>query len=340
MIQISLPPNQQLAAPGKWPVVGEKSPRSSSEPWSVSVSGLVERPWVWFLDELRELPQVELTVDIHCVTRWSKLGQRFSGVSLRTILDMSGILPQAQFASFVARSERVHSTSLRLSDALDLGVLVALEYDGSPLEESHGGPIRIVTPDRYFYKSVKWLERIELLTEDRLGFWESESGYHNTADPWKEQRYLAANLDRNLVKSLLEARDFSNRDLRSINAAGMNLSGLNARNALLRDADFRNAKLQGACFDNGNLSNAHLEGADLRNTSFKNADVEGADFRGSDLRGADFTGASLFGATFCPISNEIPPGDAIMDASTIIPPETIEVLTPEQQAFVLAKLSS
>src|SRR5205085_4547294 len=140
-----------------------------------------------------------------------------------------------------ARSERGHSTSLPLADALALDTLVALTHEGAPLEPIHGGPVRTVVPERYFYKSVKWLERIELLAEDRLGYWEAEAGYHNNADPWLEQRYMAPNLDRLLVSSLLAARDFSNLDLRSIHAAGMDLRGLNARNSLLRDANLRGA---------------------------------------------------------------------------------------------------
>src|SRR5437764_12146484 len=106
-----LPPNQALAAPGKWPVVGEIFPRFSDEPWTVSVGGLVENPRVWLLEELRAQPQIERAVDIHCVTRWSRLGARFSGIPLKKLLDESGPLAEARYISFVARSERNHSTS-------------------------------------------------------------------------------------------------------------------------------------------------------------------------------------------------------------------------------------
>jgi DMSO/TMAO reductase YedYZ molybdopterin-dependent catalytic subunit len=337
----ALPPHQQLAAPGKWPTVGERAPARRADPWQVSVTGLVACPRSWTLDQLRSLPAVECVIDIHCVTRWTKPGVPFGGVLLRHLLDLCRPLPEARFVSFVARSERNHSTSLPLADALELDTLVALTAEGRPLDESHGGPVRTVVPGRYFYKSLKWLERVELLAEDRLGYWEAEAGYHNVADPWREQRYLAAHLDRREVREFLARREFSGRDLRGIEAGGLDLTGLAARGALLRDAHFERAVLRGACFDGSNLSNAHLEGADLRGATFLGGDVEGADFRGADLRGADFTGASLFGATFCP-----EPGDiagwkpAQIDRTTRLDAAALDALTPNQQAFVRGALAT
>ena len=336
---VGLPPNQQLVAPGKWPLVGEKTAGPGPDEWRVSVTGLVREPLAWTVEELAKWPQVTRIVDIHCVTRWSKLGTQFGGVSLARLLERCSPLPEAQFVSFVARSERGHSTSLRLEDALQLESLIALPHEGEDLKAQHGGPVRVVVPGRYFYKSLKWLARIELLAEDRLGYWEAETGYHNHADPWREERYLAPSLDRRTVQVLLETRDFSGRDLRSLDAAGRELDGLNAQNALLRDADFRNARLARANFRKANLSNAHLEGADLRGADFTGADVEGANFRGADLRGVDFTSASLFGCTFCPepmeeSSNEPSFGPALLDAATHMDDAAIEALTPTQQAFV------
>jgi DMSO/TMAO reductase YedYZ molybdopterin-dependent catalytic subunit len=182
----ALPPNQQLVAPGKWPVVGEKASRADAAPWRVDVTGLVAAPRGWTLDELRALAPVEQVVDVHCVTRWSQPGMRFGGIPLARLLEPCAPLPSARFVSFVARSERAHSTSLPLAEALDLGTLVTLTRDGEPLAPAHGGPVRTVVPGRYFYKSLKWLERIELLAEDRLGYWEAEAGYHNRADPWRD----------------------------------------------------------------------------------------------------------------------------------------------------------
>ncbi|HEV2761509.1 MAG TPA: molybdopterin-dependent oxidoreductase, partial [Pyrinomonadaceae bacterium] len=103
---VKLPPNQQLAAPGKWPVVGERAPRRDDAPWSVSFNGLVAAPKTWTLEELNAMPQVEQAIDIHCVTRWSKPGAKFAGVPLARLLDACEPSPQARFLSFVARSER------------------------------------------------------------------------------------------------------------------------------------------------------------------------------------------------------------------------------------------
>ncbi len=335
-----LPPHQQLAAPGKWPVVGERAPRREDRPWRLEVAGLVAEPRSWTLEGLRALAWVERDVDVHCVTRWSVLGARFGGVRLLELLEACAPRPEAQFASFVARSDREHSSSLPLTAVRELDPLVALTHAGAALDAAHGGPVRLVVPGRYFYKSVKWLERIDVLAEDRLGYWEREAGYHNEADPWREQRYLAPELDRQQVRNVLAARDFSGRDLRGIDAAGRDLEGLDARGAALRDARFQRAVLRGACFDGANLSNAHLEGADLRGARFRayegvTADLEGADFRGADLRGADFTGASLFGVTFCPEPGDREPwGPARMNATTVIGEEAVAALTPLQQEFV------
>ena len=332
-----LPPNQQLAAPGKWPLVGEREPdvKCVGKPWSLTVEGLVAQPCSWTLEELRAMPQLERVIDIHCVTRWSKPGARFAGVALGALLEACRPLPQARFLSFVARSSRGHSTSLPLQDALQLDVLVALEYEGQPLSSEHGGPLRTVVPQRYFYKSLKWLERIQVLSEDRLGYWEREAGYHNAADPWREQRYIVPDIDNVQHRRLLQKRDFSGQDLLGVQAQGRDLSGLNARRARLRDAHFEEAILQKACFDEANLSNAHLNGADLDGASFKGADCEGADFRGARLHGADFSGASLFGATFTPETpDDADQRSAGLDGSTRIEPHALEQLTPVQQAFV------
>jgi DMSO/TMAO reductase YedYZ molybdopterin-dependent catalytic subunit len=167
------------------------------------VSGLVAHQRTWSLEELRDLSQIETRIDIHCVTRWSKLGAYFGGVLLQTLLDICQPLPQARFVSFVARSTRRHSTSLSLKDVLWLGTLLALSYEGQPLTQEHGRPIRTVVRDRYFYKSLKWLEEIRLVAEDELGYWEKEAGYHNEADPWREQRYIVPDLDNTLYRPSL-----------------------------------------------------------------------------------------------------------------------------------------
>lgn len=324
---MNLPPNQELAAPHKWPVVGERAPRADDSPWTVTFSGLVERKLSWSLEDLLVMPRVTRAIDIHCVTRWSKPEAVFEGIPLSLLLDAAKPLPEAKFLSFVARSERNHSTSLPLADVLALDAFVAFSYDGQPLEPIHGGPIRMVVPGRYFYKSLKWLERIEVLATDRLGYWEGEAGYHNVADPWREERYIASSIDRRLALQLISSRDFSDRDLLSIAAENMDLAGLNAVRALLRNANFQSANLSNADFTDANLSNADLRGASLIGARLLRTDAEGADFRGADLRGADFTGASLFGATF---------DGSVIDASTRFEESSLTALSPAQQEYVRA----
>ena len=334
-----LPPGQQLAAPGKWPAIGERSP-DAGRAWTAAIGGEIERPLSLELAELQAMPQTRRTIDIHCVTRWSKLGVEFGGVPLETLLDLARPRAAARFISFVARSQRGHSTSLALADALSLKTLVALEADSRPLEEIHGGPLRVVVPGRYFYKSLKWLERIELLADDRLGYWESEAGYHNQGDPWLEQRFLAPSLSRQEMAEALARRNFSGRDLRSIDARGRDLTGLVARDALLRNADFRDCRLQHARFDGANLSNAHFERADLRGASFAAADVEGANFAGADLRGADFAGASLVGVSFGAAEAQTngPEFTAKLDRSTQFDAASLDQLVPVEAAFVAAAI--
>ena len=338
-----LPPRQQLVAPDKWPIVGERTadPHRCTEPWRLTISGMVASTRSWSLEDLHALPQVERAIDIHCVTRWSKLGITCGGVLLRTLLDACPLLPHAHFLSFVARSARSHSTSLPLVEALQLETLVVLTVAGRPLPDEHGGPIRTITPGRYFYKSVKWLEHIRVLETDELGYWEREAGYHNEADPWQEQRYIVAQGDPSTTRRLLQRKDFSGRRLLGLHAAGRNLVGLNARGATLRNANFADACLRHACFEGANLSNAYFAGADLRNASFRSTpgqitDVEGADFREADLRGADLTGVALCGVSFCPDEDEPGRRAALIDRTTRIAPEDLEVLTPRQRAFVLA----
>lgn len=331
-----LPPNQALAAPGKWPVVGENAPADSAEPWSLTIGGLVGQTMRWSLDEVQALPQQELLTDIHCVTRWSRLGVRFTGVRLADLLALAGgATPEARFITFIARSSRAHSTSLPLTTALDLGTLIAFTHQGQPLETIHGGPVRTIVPGRYFYKSLKWLTHIALLAEDRLGYWEGAAGYHNNADPWAEERYIVRGIDRVALGRMLQARDIAGRDLLGLTARLMSLPGLNARGALLRNADFTQAELDGADFQGANLSNAHFAGARLNGANFTGADLEGADFRGADLRGANLTGASLFGATFTTEPTDPQPqASANIDTTTTLALADLDRLSPAQRAFI------
>ncbi|MFN5321398.1 MAG: pentapeptide repeat-containing protein [Planctomycetota bacterium] len=341
-----LPPNQQLVAAEKWPVIGERTPAAGHLP-QLKIHGEVAAPQCLSVDQLECLPQSTLQLDLHCVTRWSKFDLVFTGVLLADLLEVIQPKSTAHYVSFIAHSERRHSSSLTLADALRLKTLIATQVGGQPLPVEHGGPIRNLVPNRYLYKSVKWLCELEFLAEDRLGYWEAESGYHNTADPWLEQRYLAPSLDRRAAAKLLESRDFSGHDLLSIDASQRELNGLKAVAALLRNANFRLSQLQQADFSGANLSNAHFEGAVLRGANFSGADLEGACFTGADLRGANFTGSSLFGASFfsaAPAGLADSPqagqgtGFARIDQTTMIPPECLPPLTPEQLAFVTTAL--
>ncbi|MDG1875665.1 MAG: molybdopterin-dependent oxidoreductase [Mariniblastus sp.] len=331
-----------MVAPGKWPIIGEREPAALDKPWNLKLLGQVKNEIELSLDQLSNFPQTSFTIDIHCVTRWSKFDVTFSGVLLRDLLETALPTEDAKFASFIARSTRDHSTTMEIQPAITCNTLIATHVEGQPLETAHGGPIRSVVPDRYFYKSVKWLDRIELLAKDRLGFWEAESGYHNSADPWQEQRYMAAGIDRRLSIQLIAKRDFSNHDLRSIDCSDRELNHLSAHSASLRDAKFNRTQLIGADFSNANLSNAHFVRANLRNADFTNADVEGADFSGADLRGVDFSGSSLIGSSFFQPaeSNSVSgqPIAAIIDSSTTLPDEIISPLFPAQLEYVKRQL--
>ncbi len=330
-----IPPNQQLVGPSRWPFVGERTCGPGKPEWILQVGGLVERPFALSLVELSKLPQTSKSIDIHCVTRWSKLDVEFSGVLLIELLYRAVVCANAKFVAFVARSTRNHTSSLHLDDALELETLIATHVDGGLLPSEHGGPIRGIVPGRYFYKSVKWLERIELLAENQLGFWEATSGYHDHADPWLEERYMAANIDRRLARQLIESKNFSGQDLRSIDCSQRDLSGLNARGALLRDANFSRCQLREADFSDANLSNARFSAADLHGANFAKADLEGAEFAGADLTGVDFRGCSWFGTSFC-IDDDAGnfTAGAKFDRTTKFDQAAVEQLTDHQRRFV------
>lgn len=333
----ALPPGQQLVSGDKWPLVGERTSAPPPATWTLAIHGSVARPVRWTLADLQQLPQVRPTVDIHCVTRWSKLGVPFTGVLLRDVLQAVGVDSAARFVSFQSHSTRGHTSSLSLATALELGTFLAWEVDGQPLPALHGGPLRNIVPGRYFYKSVKWLCGLELLAEDRLGYWEADAGYHNQADPWLEQRYLAADLDKRQAKQLLATRDFTGLDLRGFQAADRELEDLIARDAKLRDANFRGCRLQRADFQGANLSNAHFQHAKLVDANFQGADVEGANFCQADLRGCNFTGASLFGASFVAENWQVLP-EAHWQAADLtgvrLTTEQIESLATSQVAYL------
>jgi DMSO/TMAO reductase YedYZ molybdopterin-dependent catalytic subunit len=147
---------------------------------------LVENPFELSYDELRTLPASEWRGDIHCVTRWSKKDTHWKGVLFKTLVERAKPLPSVTHV--VQHGDNEYTTNLPLEAMLDDDVLVAYEYEGAPIEPIHGGPVRLFVPKKYFWKSAKWVNGIEFLDHDRRGFWEVR-GYHNDADPWKEERY-------------------------------------------------------------------------------------------------------------------------------------------------------
>jgi DMSO/TMAO reductase YedYZ molybdopterin-dependent catalytic subunit len=152
----------------------------------MSVDGLVEEPRTWSWEEVQALPGSEYAGDIHCVTTWSKFDVAFSGISVDDLLTTVGVQPEAAFV--MAHSSTGYTTNLPLSDVTGGKAWIVWEHDGKPLAREHGGPVRMLVPHLYFWKSAKWISRLELMIEDQPGFWE-RNGYHDRGDPWREQRY-------------------------------------------------------------------------------------------------------------------------------------------------------
>jgi len=180
-----LPPGQYLTE--KWPVLHAGTvPRTDLSTWDFKITGEVAEPLTLTYDELQALPQTEITVDIHCVTRWSRFDTSFRGVHWRELAALVRPKPSARFV--LAQAEQGFTANIPLEALEDDKSLIAWEADGAPLEAEHGWPLRLVVPSRYFWKSAKWLRGLELLSADQPGFWE-RYGYHNDADYRKEQRY-------------------------------------------------------------------------------------------------------------------------------------------------------
>jgi DMSO/TMAO reductase YedYZ molybdopterin-dependent catalytic subunit len=180
-----LPPGQYLTE--KWPVLHAGSvPDTDLAAWDLRVFGEVENPITLSWDELNALPKAENVQDIHCVTRWSRFDARFGGVHWRELAKLVRPKPSARFV--VAHAEQSFTSNVPLEFLDDDNALLATEADGEPLTPEHGWPLRLVIPGKYFWKSAKWLRAIELRATDEPGFWE-RYGYHNDADPWREERY-------------------------------------------------------------------------------------------------------------------------------------------------------
>ena len=181
-----LPPGQYDVG-SDWPVLtAEVTPRIKPENWSITVDGLVRTPTTWSWDEAHQLPPSRFEGDIHCVTTWSKLGTWFDGVSVDSLLEVAGPLPEAAFV--YVRSSTGYATNLPLADVTGGKAWIVWSHENQPLTIEHGGPVRLIVPHLYFWKSAKFVSRITLMDHDELGFWE-QNGYHDRGDPWLEQRY-------------------------------------------------------------------------------------------------------------------------------------------------------
>jgi DMSO/TMAO reductase YedYZ molybdopterin-dependent catalytic subunit len=307
------PPPGQIETT-RFPLVGERSPSPElSDPtsWILEVGGLVENPFTLTLPGYMALHHQKLEFDIHCVTSWSREGSRWSGVPLSVLFDEARPQSRGAFVSFSAYSSRDHHTSLPLAVAKSSSWLVH-EFDGESLTSEHGGPVRVVTPGKYFYKSLKWVRSIEVLSEDRLGWWEVNSSYHNNADPWAgDQRFTSGSIRPEQADRFLEAANYDKYrgkvllglDLRRWRPSSSDLRRLYLKNCDLRGVDLGSVDLRECNLSLSNLSGANLAGADL-----SGSDLEGADFTDANLTDADlsasalsatrFEGAAADGATF------------------------------------------
>ena len=180
-----LPPHQRLTT--DFPILHfGKVPEFDMRTWDFRAEGLVENPVRLSYDEFLALEKTADVSDFHCVTGWSRFDNKWEGVRFRDIAKMVKPKTSARFATI--ECDGGYTTSLPLTELMEPDVLLAYIFDGEALEPAHGGPLRLVVPKKYAYKSAKWVRRVVFTEEQQLGFWE-ERGYSNTADPWKEERY-------------------------------------------------------------------------------------------------------------------------------------------------------
>jgi DMSO/TMAO reductase YedYZ molybdopterin-dependent catalytic subunit len=179
-----LPPGQQAVE--KIPDMGGTPGTATAANWSLRVHGEVERPVVLSYKELLDLDQVHIVCDVHCVTGWTLLDARWSGVRLGTVMD--SVKPRRNGKFIIFEAAGGYTSNVPIRDAQQENVILAHSFFGGKLPRAHGAPVRVVIPDRYFYKSAKWLEAVKVTSQDEPGSWES-SGFSNSADPWKEERY-------------------------------------------------------------------------------------------------------------------------------------------------------
>ena len=196
-----LPPGQSITK--KWPVLHYGDvPAIDLARWRFEIEGLVENPISLTYDELTALPRRSTLCDIHCVTRWSRLDNRFEGASVADLLARAR--PRAEATHVIVRAAQGFTTNLPLADLDRPENLLAWKHDGVDLTPEHGWPLRLVVPHLYFWKSAKWVRGFELLSEDEAGFWE-RNGYHMRGDPWREQRYSSEEVNQQAINSFRNA---------------------------------------------------------------------------------------------------------------------------------------
>jgi DMSO/TMAO reductase YedYZ molybdopterin-dependent catalytic subunit len=180
-----LPAGQYLTK--KWPILSyENTPKQLPPDWKLKITGLVENQFELTWEEFLALPHTTLTSDFHCVTTWSRYDNTWEGIHIRAILQKAKPLPAAKFV--LAHSWTGYTTNLPIENLDDDDVMIVFKHDGEDLAAEHGGPVRLIVPKLYAYKSAKWLDGLEFLERDHPGFWE-QRGYHNRANPWNEERY-------------------------------------------------------------------------------------------------------------------------------------------------------
>ena len=180
-----IPPGQYQT--DKFPVLSLTAPPPfDPRTWRLTVSGLVEKPASWSWDELLQLPAVELDADFHCVTRWSRLDNVWTGILATTLRDL--VRPRPEATHVVQHGAEGYTTNLKLADFFTADVMLAYKHDGAFLPPEHGAPLRVITPQLYAWKGAKFLTGLEFLPQDQIGYWEAR-GYHNHGDPWSEERF-------------------------------------------------------------------------------------------------------------------------------------------------------
>lgn len=186
-----VPPGQTVT--DRFPILHEgEVPQYDMSTWSLKVFGEVEKELSFTYEELMSLPQTELTCDIHCVTRWSKLDTNWRGIKFTDLLPKLGIKPEAKYV--MVHGDNDYTTNIPLEDLMRDNIILAHTYEGEPLTAKHGGPLRLIVPHLYFWKSAKWLTGFQFMKEDAPGFWE-QNGFHNYAEPFAEQRFSGEGFD-------------------------------------------------------------------------------------------------------------------------------------------------